>query len=86
MIKFHYKLLIIYITNLLKSINVQIFIVQILLMVQCMTQMPFFLTRPLIINNLMETAIHCNRYVTYQITLSAVMTQLQKQFIVDIFF
>lgn len=39
-----------------------------------MTQTPFFLIQHLIINNLTEIAIHCNRYVTYQITLSAVIT------------
>lgn len=43
------------------------------------TQTSFFLTRPLIINNFTETAIHCYRYVTYQITW------LQKQFILDTF-
>jgi len=52
-----------------------------------MTQTPFFLIRSLIINNLMKIAIHCNRYVTYQITLvTSYNTRLQKQFIVDIFF
>lgn len=65
--------------NLLKSLNVQIFIAQI----NDSVTRTFFLTRPLIINNLTEIAIHCNRYVTYQITLSAVTAWLQKQFIPD---
>jgi len=40
------------------------------------TQTSFFLTQPLIINNLTETAIHCHRYVTYQITSSVVTTAM----------
>lgn len=55
-------------------------------MTHALTQTPFFLIRTLIINNLTETAIHCIRYVTYEITLSAVTTWLQKQFIPDTFF